>query len=58
MIVVAMIPMYIWPSAPMLMIPHRELTEMPSAMISSGIILIRTSLNDLRFLNGIEMMIQ
>ena len=58
MAVAAMIPMYIWPSAPMFMIPLLELTAIPRAMIRSGIILIRTSLNDLMLLNGMDMMIQ
>ena len=56
--VAAMIPMYIWPSAPMFMIPLLELTAIPSATIRSGIILMRTSLKDLMFLNGMDMMIQ
>ena len=42
----------------MFMIPLLELTAIPRAMIRSGIILIRTSLNDLMLLNGMDMMIQ
>ena len=56
--VVAIIPMAICPSAPILFIPQREETQIPRAMIVSGIILTKTSENVLKLEKGIDMIME
>ena len=48
----ASIPMAIWPSAPMFMIPDRYATDIPRAIMHSGIALIRTSVMWSLFVRG------
>ena len=56
--VVAIIPIAICPSAPMLLMPQREDTQIPRAMIVRGIILTSTSENVLKLEKGIDIMIE